>query len=110
MEQIEKAVYELMAVYHVSEEAESAQKDANEQLYREAALKKQIDFLQKQLDEMHPENISDVRRFETKIKESEMNEEAKKEAETDMSTGCSMIIWILSRVLTGSRRRCRILI
>lgn len=26
-------------------------------------------------------NISDVRRFETKIKESEMNEEAKKEAE-----------------------------
>lgn len=81
MERIEKAVYELMAVYHVSEEAESAQKDANEQLYREAALKKQIDFLQKQLDEMHPENISDVRRFETKIKESEMNEEAKKEAE-----------------------------
>ena len=81
MEQIEKAVYELMAVYHVSEEAESAQKDANEQLYREAALKKQIDFLQKQLDEMHPENISDVRRFETEIRESGMNEEAKKEAE-----------------------------
>ena len=81
MEQIEKAVYELIAVYHVSEEAESAQKDANEQLYREAALKKQIDFLQKQLDEMHPENISDVRRFETKIQESGMNEEAKKEAE-----------------------------
>ena len=81
MEQIEKAVYELIAVYHVSEEAESAQKDANEQLYREAALKKQIDFLQKQLDEMHPENISDVRRFETKIQESGMNEEVKKEAE-----------------------------
>ena len=81
MEQIEKAVYELMAVYHVSEEAESAQKDANEQLYREAALKKQIDFLQKQLDEMHPENISDVRRFETEIRDSGMNEEAKKEAE-----------------------------
>ncbi|MFR3321974.1 MAG: hypothetical protein ACLTSZ_13595 [Lachnospiraceae bacterium] len=38
-------------------------------------------FLQKQLDEMHPENISDVRRFETKIQESGMNEEAKKEAE-----------------------------
>ncbi len=81
MEQIEKAVYELIAVYHVSEEAESAQKDSNEQLYREAALKKQIDFLQKQLDEMHPENISDVRRFETKIQESGMNDEAKKEAE-----------------------------
>lgn len=81
MERIEKAVYELMAVFRVSEEAETAQKDSNEQLYREAALKKQIEFLQKQLDEMHPENISDVRRFETKIAESGMNEEAKKEAE-----------------------------
>ncbi|MCQ5090532.1 endopeptidase La, partial [Ruthenibacterium lactatiformans] len=38
-------------------------------------------FLQNQLDEMHPENISDVRRFENKLKESGMNEEARKEAE-----------------------------
>ena len=60
---------------------ETAQKDSNSQLYRESALKKQIEFLQKQLDEMHPENISDVRRFETKIAESGMNEEAKREAE-----------------------------
>ena len=30
---------------------------------------------------MHPENITDVRRFEKKIRESGMNEEAKKEAE-----------------------------
>ena len=77
MEKIERAVYELIAVYQVGEEAETAQKDSNSQLYRESALKKQIEFLQKQLDEMHPENISDVRRFETKIAESGMNEEAK---------------------------------
>lgn len=81
MERIERAVYELIAVYQVGEEAETAQKDSNSQLYRESALKKQIEFLQKQLDEMHPENISDVRRFETKIAESGMNEEAKREAE-----------------------------
>ncbi len=81
MEKIERAVYELIAVYQVGEEAETAQKDSNSQLYRESALKKQIEFLQKQLDEMHPENISDVRRFETKIAESGMNEEAKREAE-----------------------------
>lgn len=78
---IEQTVYELMEVSRVSEEAETAQKGSNEQLYREAALKKQIEFLQKQLDEMHPENISDVRRFETKLQEAGMNEEAKKEAE-----------------------------
>lgn len=80
-ELIERTVYEMMEVSRVSEEAESAQKGSNEQLYREAALKKQIEFLQKQLDEMHPENISDVRRFETKLQESGMNEEARKEAE-----------------------------
>ena len=44
-------------------------------------LKNQIELLQQQLDEMHPENISDVRKFETKIAQSGMNEEARKEAE-----------------------------
>ena len=42
---------------------------------------KNIELLQQQLDEMHPENISDVRKFETKIAQSGMNEEARKEAE-----------------------------
>lgn len=78
---LEQAFYELMEIFRVSEEAETAQKSSNEQLYRESALKKQIEFLQQQLDEMHPENISDVRRFEKKIQEAGMNEEARKEAE-----------------------------
>ena len=78
---IEEAVYEFMEIFHVGEEAEEAQKEIHEQAYRESALKKQIDFLQQQLDEMHPENISDVRKFETKIAQSGMNEEARKEAE-----------------------------
>lgn len=80
-EMIEKAVYEFVEIARVTEEAESAQKEDHEHLYREAAIKKQIDFLQKQLDEMHPENVSDVRRFENKIKDSGMNDEARKEAE-----------------------------
>lgn len=79
-EMIEKAVYEFMEIARISEEAESAQKETHEQVYRESALKKQIDFLQKQLDEMHPENISDVRRFEKKLQEAGMNEDALKEA------------------------------
>ena len=78
---IEEAVYEFMEVFQVGEEAEEAQKEIHEQVYRESAIKKQIELLQQQLDEMHPENISDVRKFETKIAQSGMNEEARKEAE-----------------------------
>ena len=78
---IDRAVKEFMEIAKVSSEAQEAQKGDQEQLYREAALKKQIDYLQKELDDMHPENISDVRKFEKKIQESGMNEEAQKEAE-----------------------------
>ena len=63
-ELIENAIKEFMEVAKVSSEAQEAQKGDQEQLYREAAIKKQIDYLQKELDEMHPENISDVRAFE----------------------------------------------
>lgn len=77
---IEKVIFESIEIGRVSEEAENAQKETNEKLYREAAIKKQIDILQRQLDEMHPENISDVRRFELLIESSGMHEEARKEA------------------------------
>lgn len=78
---MEQAVYEFMEVFRVGKEAEDAQEETNQQAYRESALKKQIEFLQKQLDDMHPENISDVRKFETKIRENGMNAEALREAE-----------------------------
>lgn len=78
---IEAAINEFMEVAKVSTEAKEAQKDDQEQLYREAAIKKQISYLQKELDELHPENISDTRKFEKKIEESGMNDEARKEAE-----------------------------
>ena len=78
---IDRAVNEFMEIAKVSSEAQEAQKGDQEQLYREAALKKQIEYLQREVDDMHPENISDVRKFEKKIQESGMNEEARKEAE-----------------------------
>ena len=81
VDMIEKAIYEFIEVSKISEEAESAQKETHEKVYREEAIKKQIDFLQKQLDEMHPENVSDIRKFEQKIQDSGMNEIARKEAE-----------------------------
>ena len=80
-ELIENAINEFMEIAKVSNEAQEAQKGDQEQLYREAAIKKQIDYLQKELDEMHPENISDTRKFEKKIQECGMNPEAQREAE-----------------------------
>ena len=80
-ELIIKAVNELIEFIKVSDEAQTAQKDDQNQLYREAALKKQIDYLQRELDDMHPENISDVRKFEKKIARSGMNKDARREAE-----------------------------
>ena len=80
-ELIEKAIREAIEVNRVGVEAENAQKENNERLYREAALKKQIELLQQELDDMHPENVSDVRRFEQKIEASGRGEEARKEAD-----------------------------
>ena len=80
-ELIEKAIREAIEVNRVGVAAENAQKENNERLYREAALKKQIELLQQELDDMHPENVSDVRRFKQKIEASGMGEEARKEAD-----------------------------
>lgn len=80
-ELIQQAIYEFIEMAKVSGEAENAQKETNEKAYRESALKKQIAFLQEELDAMHPENETDVRKFEKKIQEAGMNPEAKAEAE-----------------------------
>ena len=39
-----------------------------------------MELLQRELDEMHPEKVSDIRKFEIKIEEAGMNETAKGEA------------------------------
>ena len=78
---IEHSAYEFMELADVAEGAELEQQQRNESIYREDAIKKQIEILQRELDEMHPENISDVRRFEKCIEEAGMNDTAKREAE-----------------------------
>ena len=80
-ENMEKAFYESLELFKVNREAQSAQKENNEQLYREQAIRKQIDFLQDELDKLHPENVTDVQKFEQKIRESGMNDTARAEAE-----------------------------
>ena len=65
----------------VGNDAQRAQAEADNRFYREEAIKKQIQILQDELDQMHPENITDVRKFELKVQESGMNETARAEAD-----------------------------
>ena len=80
-ELMKKAVYELIEISNVSEEAKQKQTDNHEKLYREEAIKKQIEVLQKELDEMHPESVTDIRKFELNIADANMDDIARKEAE-----------------------------
>ena len=66
-EMIAQAIYEFIEISNVSAEAQNAQKDDQEQLYREIAIKNRLIICREELDEMHPENVSDVRRFEKKL-------------------------------------------
>ncbi|KIR01441.1 ATP-dependent protease La Type I [Lachnospiraceae bacterium TWA4] len=77
---ITKAVQEVLALFEVSQEAKEDSEESFQKAYKETAIKKQIKYLQKQLDDLHPEDKSQIQIFEEKIEESGMNETAKKEA------------------------------
>ena len=79
-ELIEKVLYEFMEVDRITKEATSSQQQEYQQRYKEAAIKRQMEHLQKELDDMHPENVTDVQKFEQRIADSGMNETARKEA------------------------------
>ena len=81
IELIEKMLYEYMEVGRITNEANSSQQQEYQQRYKEAAIKRQMEHLQKELDEMHPENVTDVQKFAQRIEESGMNETARAEAE-----------------------------
>ncbi len=80
-EKMEKVLYEYIEMFLMSAEADEEQQEHNERAYRESAIRRQMEYLQTQLEQMHPENESDIRRFEKKIEESGMNETARAEAE-----------------------------
>ncbi len=80
MSLMEKAVYEYLEINRLSNEAETAQETEYRKTYREAAIKKQMEYLQKELDELHPEDVSDVRKLEEKLEDSGMNTTALTEA------------------------------
>ena len=75
----ERILLEGLELVDVQSEARTAQREDHEKIYREAAIRKQIEYLQKELDEMHPENVSELRRLELQLEEAGMNESALKE-------------------------------
>ncbi len=80
-EMMEKMVFESLEMAKVQNQARSHQEEDYQKIYKESAIKKQIEYLQKELDQLNPENMSDLRKLEIKIQESSMNEEAKKEGQ-----------------------------
>ena len=80
-ELIEKMLYSYMEVGRIAKEAATSQQQEMQQRYKEAAIKRQMEHLQKELDDMHPENITDVQKFAQRIADSGMNETARLEAE-----------------------------
>ena len=78
-EKLERVLMEGLELADVKNAAQAAQQEDHEKLYRESAIRKQIEYLQKELDAMHPENVSEVRRLELKLEEAGMNETALKE-------------------------------
>ena len=79
-ERMEKLLREALASMELSHGGAVERVMENERNYRETAIRKQIAFLEKQLDELHPEGMSDIRLFEKRLEESGMNEAAHKEA------------------------------
>ena len=67
-ERIEEMLYEFMEVGRIANEAASSQQEEVQKRYKEAAIKRQMEHLQKELDGMHPENVTDVQKFEQRIK------------------------------------------
>ena len=84
-ELLEKLIYENLEMGKVHREAATAQEQDHQKIYRESAIRKQMEYLQHELDEMHPEEVTDLRKLEIKIEESGMNETARKEADKVLS-------------------------
>jgi ATP-dependent Lon protease len=80
-ELMEKMLYEFMEVGRIANEAATSQQQEIQQRYKESAIKRQMEHLQRELDEMHPENVTDVQKFARRIENAGMNETARKEAE-----------------------------
>ncbi len=77
---METAINQYLQMFLVSQEASEEQQENSERLYREQAIRRQLEILQQKLDDMNPDDVSDIKKFEEKIENSGMNETAMAEA------------------------------
>ena len=78
-EMIERTVGESLESAKLIGEGQEKREQDNQKLYREAAIRKQIAYLQSELDELHPENVSELKKLEAAVGEAGMNPEAERE-------------------------------
>ena len=72
LELYKKVIMENIEIYRVTSEAETAQEEDNQKAYREQALKKQIEFLQKELDAMRS-NYATLKEFKENAEKNELH-------------------------------------
>lgn len=89
---IEQAAGEFLAMFQINTEMAQKQSEEQERHYKESAIRNQMRYLEEQLDEMRPDGGSDIQKFEKRIAECNMPQEAKAEAEK-----------VLNRMKVGSK-------
>ena len=78
-EKIEKMIYEYINIESITKSAKNKEDEDLKKMYKETSIRKQIDYLEKELEEMNPDCVSETSEFERKIEKSGMNKDAKKE-------------------------------
>ena len=78
-EKIEKMIYEYINIESITISAKNKEDEDLKKMYKETSIRKQIDYLEKELEEMNPDCVSETSEFERKIEKSGMNKDAKKE-------------------------------
>lgn len=79
-EKIEKMIYEYINIESITKSAKNKEDEDLKKMYKETSIRKQIDYLEKELEEINPDCVSETSEFERKIEKSGMNKDAKKEA------------------------------
>ncbi len=79
-EKIEKMIYEYINIESITKSAKNKEDEDLKKMYKETSIRKQIDYLEKELEEINPDCVSETSEFARKIEKSGMNKDAKKEA------------------------------
>ena len=79
-EKIEKMIYEYINIESITKSAKNKEDEDLKKMCKETSIRKQIDYLEKELEEINPDCVSETSEFERKIEKSGMNKDAKKEA------------------------------